>query len=310
MGGAFTALVGDPAACSFYNPASLSQISGTSFAANATLYNKYDTSFSDQGNLSESTLKLNRGVFQPIPSSAGSAIGYGTFAIGISILMPSFETYSGDISLNSYPNSTSFVDHKDQSLWVGGNMAVNFTDEWSAGITIYYTSRDFQRSTTETTTNGSTSVFSYENKAYSSNNAVYVLGALYKFAPRWAVGTSYRMKSIQLSGDGSYYSSVLDTNVSGVPQTPVSRKNIQSFTHIPEKLALGISYENPKVMAVDFDIASYGGDSYRDMIDPVASETVTYQQVINYALGAEYYFRNWMAFRGGIFTNFSSHPGL
>ncbi len=309
MGGAFTAMTGDPAACSYYNPATLALMEGTSFSASANLYNKYDTSFSNAGNLSDSTLKLNRGSFQGIPSSAGSANAFGTFAVGISIITPDYDIFNGDISLNSDPNATSFVNYKDQSLWVGGNLAINFTPDLSAGITVYYTSRDFQRATADQTVVGSTTKFTYEEKVFTSNNVVYILGSYYRISPRFALGLSMRLPSIQLSGDGSYFHSVLDTSVSG-KTTITSQKNIASLTHIPMKLAAGIAYEVPKVIAIAFDVTGYGADSYRDLADPNAGDQISFRQVINYSLGAEYYLRNWLALRSGVFTNFSSHEEI
>ncbi|MDZ4678336.1 MAG: outer membrane protein transport protein [Oligoflexia bacterium] len=309
MGGAFTAMSGDPSACSFYNPATLALIPGYSFSASASLYNKYDTSFSDAGNLSESTLKLNRGSFQGIPAAAGSALGFKKFSVGLSILTPEYDTFSGDISLNAHPNSNTFINSKDQSLWVGGNLAINFTDKFSAGMTFYYTSRDYFRSTIDQTVSGNHTKLSFETKAFTSNNVVYVLGGLYKITPQFWIGSSMRLPSIQLSGDGSYYKSILDTSVSGVP-TVSTRKNIPSQTTIPHKFSLGLSYSIPKKWSIDVDASLYGANTYRDLLDPVAGDQITNQQVLNYAIGGEYYFASWIALRSGLFTNFSSHPDI
>lgn len=309
MGGAYTALSGDPSACSFYNPATLSRMEGASFAATANLYNKYDTSFSNTTNVSDSTLKLNRGSFQAIPAAAGSAISFGHFALGMSILTPDYDIYSGDLSLASNPNATSFLNYKDQSLWVGGNLAINFTDDFSAGMTVYYTSRDFQRSVSDQTTTGSNTKFTYENKAYTSNNVVYVLGAYYKLNSHWSLGLSWRAPSIQLSGDGSFYRSILDTSVSALTQITALR-NITSLTHIPQKAAAGVSYEIPKKFTLAFDVAYYGTDGFRDFVDPIAGEQISYRSIVNGAIGMETYLRSWMALRTGIFSNFSSHPEI
>ncbi len=309
MGGAFVAMTGDPASTSFYNPASLSLAPGSSFSASANLYNKYDTSFTNTGNLSDSAVKMNRGSFQAIPAAAGTSLSYGTFAVGISVITPDYNIFNGDVSLDGDTNQTTFINLKDQSLWVGGNLAINFTEKLSLGITAYYTSRDYSRSITEQNVVGNNTVFSYETKTFTSNNVLYVLGGMYRLTERIRFGSSIRFPSIQLSGDGSYYRSQLDTSQSNKANI-LTKPNITAQTIIPPKFSLGAAYEIPKVFALSAQLDSYGAVYYQDMDDSAAGEAIRHDQVINYSLGGEYYLRNWLALRGGVFTNLSSHPDI
>jgi long-subunit fatty acid transport protein len=135
------------------------------------------------------------------------------------------------------------------------------------------------------------------------------LGALYQITPNIWTGLSWRAPSIQISGDGSFYQSSLDTSVS--PTTTVtSRKNIDSQSKIPQKWAWGISYQVPQKWTLALDITYHGSNSFRDLNDATAGEQVAYKEVWNAALGAEYYWRKWLAIRSGIFSNLSSRPEI
>lgn len=314
MGGASVALPGDSSSASFYNPAMITQSKGNNFSGSANIYNKYDTAYAGASDVKESSLKLNRGAFQAIPAAAGTSLSFGTFAAGISILTPDFNLFSGDIPRQNLAggsnstNSSTFINYKDQSLWVGGNLAINYTDDMAFGLTFYYTSRDFFRATTDQTISNNRTQFVFESKAFTSNNILYILGGLKRWG-RFGFGMSYRLPSIQLSGDGSYYKSVLDTDAGNTPVTN-SISTIAAQTEIPYKLSTGLSYTIPKFFAVTGQVDIYGPLSFRDFEHPTAGEQVTYRQIMNYSVGAEIYARSWLALRAGAFTNFSSHPEI
>jgi len=307
LAGAFTALSSDPSASSFYNPATLAGSQGSTLSASANVYMKNDTSYSSRGNLSDSAYRVNRGAFQPIPSSAGSIINFGTFATGLSVIIPDYDLFNGDITSDAFSNATTLLRLRDQSLWVGGSLGINFTDKFATGLTVYYTSRDFSRSITDTsTTAGQTKIIS-EEKNYTSNSIVYILGTWWRPDDHWRFGLSYRFPSLQLSGDGSYYKSTLDTSVSNQPVVE-SNKNVPAESRIPRKTAVGLAYEVKNSWAISLDYTNYGVENYIDMPATTGGESVQFNQISNYALGLEYYIRDWVALRTGIFTNYSSHP--
>lgn len=309
MGGAFVAMTGDPSSMSFYNPATLAQSAQSTFSATANLYNKYDTSFSDSGDLSDSTLKLNRGGFQAFPAAAGSAISFGTFAIGISIITPDFNIYAGDITAENSPNATTFLSLKDQSLWVGGSLAINFTEKFSWGLTAYYTSRSLSRATTEQVDLGSDTLFSYQNKSLSTNSIIYTMGAYYKLTDKIRLGTSYRFPSILLSGEGTFYNSVLDTRSSNMA-TETQLEQVATEFHVPPKLSIGAAYVLKKYLSISVQADLYGGVSYMDLVNETAGTRIQHEPTANYSIGLEYHISNWLALRSGVFTNFSSHPEI
>ena len=100
MGGAYTAMSGDSSSSGFYNPASLVKLTGTDISASATLFNKYDTTYGEGQNITEAGGRVNRGFFRTIPSAIGNVYRWKKWAFGISIVVPDYDFFSGNIADN------------------------------------------------------------------------------------------------------------------------------------------------------------------------------------------------------------------
>ena len=98
MGGAYTALFSDSAASPFYNPAGTIRISGHSISATATVFNKFDTTYGEDNNLITAGERVNRGFFRTIPSSFSSIYKWDKWAFGLSIIVPDYDFFSGNIA--------------------------------------------------------------------------------------------------------------------------------------------------------------------------------------------------------------------
>ena len=214
MGGAFTALSDDASACSFYNPAAIARMEGASLSATANVYAKFDTSFGDQSELSSAPLRLNQGSIVPIPASSGSVYTFRNFAAGISIIFPDTELYAGEIRSTS--DSTSTLNLRDQSLWVGGSLALNLTDQDAIGLSIYYTSRTFTRTLIDRIDPGTGDPnVTTEESFFSNNSLIYILGYWRELNPNWSLGASVRVPSVEINGRGTFFrSTVLQTHTS------------------------------------------------------------------------------------------------
>lgn len=305
MGGAFTAMTGDPAACSFYNPACLVWMEGSSISANVNVYNKYDQRYGTQSDFDKAPLRINRGFFRSLPASSGSVLNFGKFALGLSIVLPDYDFFSGEVRSND--TTSSFLSYVDESLWVGGALSLRLSEDDSVGLTAYYTARSLIRSVNDTVFLTPTSaVITTEEKNLTNNSLVYLLGYQRNLGGGFRMGTSFRFPSIEISGTGAYYKSVIQTDP--FLSTPISNNSLKSETRIPSRLSAGLSYEAPKRYSYSFDVSLYGRELYRDLDINEGADIIDHKPVANFALGYEYFVRSWLRWRLGGYTNFSSHP--
>lgn len=301
MGGAYTALTDDTAAASFYNPANLTLMDGNKLSASVTLFNKYDTTFGKENEFDQAPLRVNRGTITPIPSSGGTVYTFGNFAFGISIIYPDLDQFNGEIRNTSTTNS--YLNLRDSSLWIGGSLSFRWDPKNSFGLTMYYTSRDYTRSVTDKTDSGGVATITNEEKTFSQNSLIYLLGWTRRLGGHWKLGASYRPISLPISGEGTLFTSEVSTSGTNNSQS----FDLQSDTLIPERLAVGIGYERSGHSAFAFDLHYYGKAEYRDLKDESAGDFIRHEPIVNGSIGYEYWMRHWISLRVGAFTNFSSH---
>ncbi|PIT98740.1 MAG: hypothetical protein COT74_13660 [Bdellovibrionales bacterium CG10_big_fil_rev_8_21_14_0_10_45_34] len=306
FGGAQAAVIGDPSSSSFYNPATLSRIRGTSLSTSVSLYNKYDTGYGS-ANLEQAPLKVNQGFFRSLPST-GTLMNFGNYAFGLSVVIPDYDNFSGEIesSVTSSSSTTTLLNLADESLWVGGSFAMNFSENSSWGVTAYYTARNFQRTLVDQTVSTTSQIYS-EEKSFTNNSVVYQLGFYSKLSDRWGVGASYRLPSIEVSGRGYYYRSYLDTSSSTTP-TVVRQQDVGSEGRIPSRIVLGVNYKVEELLSIAFDVHRYLPEDFADMESAAGQYRVRHVEVTSFHFGTEYSFASWIKGRLGLFTNPSSTP--
>lgn len=310
MGGAAVAMAQDASAGAWYNPATLAALKGQSFSAGVSIYKKFATSFGASNDLIKEALRANQGFFQPIPSSTGSVVrptqsewlkGY---TLTLSIMVPEFESFRGDI--NSTSTDLSTLSLLDQTLWVGAAISKNWTASEDIGVTAYYTSRSMTQTINERSYNSSTDYELYsEERTIKQNALVFVLGYLKTIDDRWKWGISLRLPSLQVAGSASYTESKI-TN--GTLDTPVNLPDLSSRAQVPPRLSLGFAYDNQSQWLWAADVSVYGPANYDDVQSPTVGQSITHKTTANFSVGAEYKWREWFRFRGGVFTNLSSHP--
>ncbi|MEQ1875396.1 MAG: hypothetical protein ABL958_02040 [Bdellovibrionia bacterium] len=311
MGGAYTALSNDPAACPYYNPAAIARMRGHALSATANVYHKYDTRIGNRiEDANEAPSRINQGVFKSIPASSGSVSAFGNFALGLSIIVPEYDFFAGEVE-NKLENGTrtnTFLQLLDESLWVGGNLAMNISETQAVGMTMYYTSRNLQRSVTDQSYDTFTKFMS-EEKILSHNAILYTLGYYQDVGDTWSIGAALRFPSLEVSGRGSYFRSVFDGSVSNIP-TAMGQDNLGSETRIPMKFAFGIAHEIPEKYTYSLDVTYYGPESYDDFELAAASDHIENRPVVNLAFGTEQWLKTWLKLRAGVFTNFTSSPSI
>lgn len=304
MGGAFTSLTDDAGACSFYNPATLSLMQGKNLSAAINVYHKYDVDFDKDINFSSAPFRVNRGAFKSIPASSGAVSSFDTFAFGISIIVPDHDYFAGEIKTDGV--NIDYLNITDESLWVGGTLALNLNPKESIGLTMYYTSRNLVRTLTDQHLTDSEATIYTEEKTFHNNSIIYILGYHYKLTERWALGLSYRFPSLEVSGNGSFFKSYVTT----MPYTKeiYSKTGIASETKIPDKAALGVSYSVKGSYTLSFDLTYYGREFYKDFELDEAADIIKHKSIFNAAIGYEYYIKQWLRLRTGLYSNLSSHP--
>lgn len=304
MGGAFTAMTGDPAAASFYNPANLALMESNTLSASVTLFNKYDTSFGKENEFDQAPLRVNRGAIVPIPSSGGTVYSFGNFAFGISIVLPDLDQFTGEV--RSSQSTSSYLNLKDSSLWVGGSFAINWDKRNSLGLTMYYTSRNYSRSITDRTENAGATTITNEDKTFTQNSLIYILGWTHQLTKKWRIGFSYRPTSLPISGEGTLFRSTLSTGGTNTDES----FDVNANTLIPERLALGVAYLTSSKGSLSLDLHYYGKAEYRDLKDEAAGDFIKHEPILNASLGGEYEIQTWLSLRAGVFTNLSSHAQI
>lgn len=310
MGGAFTALTNDPAAVLFYNPAAVARMKGHSLSTSVSVYHKYDTKFGEESSLDEATRRLNQGSFKSIPSSSGSILSYGHFAFGLSIVVPEYNFYSGQI--NNSNNNISTLRLTEQSLWVGAGLGKNITKKDSLGITMYYTALDSAHSINDQTSanSGADTVLTTEERSVLNNSLVYILGWHHEINDNWKMGISLRPPSLEISGRGTYFKTEVDTTGPSDGPSQEYREDVKTAFEIPSKLSLGFAYEQKEKQSVSFDIVYHDSETYKDFDDASFAYTYRHKPIINYSIGYEKYLKHSVRLRTGLFTNYSSSYDL
>lgn len=307
MGGAFTAMTGDPAGIIYYNPANLSLMKGNSLSAAVSVYHKYDSSFGDQDSFEDSTKRINQGSFKSIPASSGSILSFGHFAFGLSILVPDYNFYQGEV--NNQNDNISTFQKLDQSLWVGVGFGKNWTEDTSWGFSVYYTALDAQINTRDQSSlnSGTDTKQIVDERSITNNSLLYIAGITHKLNDSWKIAASYRFNPIEISGKGSYYSSSIDTTGSNDGATQLFEKSVDTDQAIPTRLALGVSYESASKSVFSFDLVSYGAANFQDFQDKDYSRNYKYVNIVNVHLGYEYFVNPQVKIRTGLYSNLSSH---
>lgn len=302
LGGAFTALTGDPSACAFYNPATLSRMEGHTLSAAVNLYNKYATAFGSDDDFAEAPLRINQGVITPVPSSSGSVYSFRNFAVGLSITSPDFSSFTGDVARDD--NSSTFINQRDESLWVGGTISLNMSEKDSIGFTLYYTSRTNNLLTNVRAVNGSVTTVTTEEKASSHNSLVYILGYFRQLNSKLTTGLSLRLPSLPISGKGSLHRFSVSTDGTSTFPDDINSKLV--FSRVPPKLTWGMAYEEVNNWLLSIDLSYYRAEEYHEFEESLSSDKITHRDTWNINLGAEYFWKDWLAVRMGLFTNNSS----
>lgn len=304
MGGAATALTGDVSSAAFYNPAVLARSPGQSFSASASVYKKFDTIYGGDADYTKTPLRINTGYFRSIPASTGNILSFGDYKVGLSIVVPDYDAFKGD--LRNTTTGTSTLSYTDESLWVGGAVSKNIDADSSVGATLYYTARNFQRSIQDKTYSGNTltELFTSE-ETLQQNSIVAVFGYYRKINPSLAIGLSLRPGGFSFHSTGTYFE---DHVTGGTSQSRINENSLSAKNFIPGKLGLGLAWGNNDGWTITSDLTLHEGYTYKSIDYDDRGTLLSYKATWNAAFGVEKKFMDWFRLRTGFFSNFSAHP--
>ncbi len=308
VGGAGVALVGDASSMAFYNPATMAQTHGSAFSAAVGVYKKIDTVYGQNEEPTKAPLRVNQGFFRSLPASTGNVLTLGSYHLGLSIVVPDYDNFKGDVSTTL--ENTSSLSYVDESLWVGGAVASDIDEVSSWGVSLYYTARNFQRTVSDKSVdaNQNTQQFSQE-KTLTQNTLVAQLGYYRQVTDALGAGVVLRMPAYRVAARGSLFQTYTDvtTNPPNYQSTSNNFQDLQANAVIPGKLGFGLAYQWPSfLLSTEIDI--YPGVSYFDFLDEAWAARVEHRTTTNFMIGGEYEWNEWFKIRSGFFTNFSSHP--
>ncbi|XGC81299.1 hypothetical protein ACES2L_02230 [Bdellovibrio bacteriovorus] len=305
MGGAGTALVEDTSSSAFYNPATLAQSPGSAFSAAVGIYKKYDTQYGGESDYTKTPLKVSTGFFRSLPASTGNLIRKENLTFGLSIVVPEYETFKGD--LNATDTNTTTLAFTDESLWVGAVVAKNISRTQSWGLTLYYTARNFVRSVQDRTYPNTSEAILFTSEETLVENAIVPVLGYFEQTGMGNFGVSLRIRAFPISTQATYFESLTTTNPYSSVQ--INENNLASTIFIPTKLSLGYSRTFFTDLLLSTNVDVYEGFKYESLnLGGNKGSAITREVVGNISVGIEKPIVDWFKVRAGLFTNFSPYP--
>ncbi|MGZ3792505.1 MAG: hypothetical protein ACXVCP_09160 [Bdellovibrio sp.] len=305
MGGAGTALPNDVSSAAYYNPALLSQTDGTAFSAAVGIYKKYDINYGSEIDYTKNPLKASSGFFRSLPASTGNVVRKNGWSFGLSILVPEYETFKGDLQATN--TNTSTLTYTDESLWVGPTLSHEIDEKSAWGFTLYYTARNFSRSVQDRSYPNSTQATLFNSEETVQENAlVPILGYMIMPSKEWTFGVSFRNRGIAATSNATYFESLTRTNPYSSDQ--INQSNLSSVIFIPAKLSLGVSHSHDGGWIWSANLDAYEGLSYETLGYQGKGSYVVRNSIANISLGIEKTFTDWFKVRLGAFSNLSPYP--
>lgn len=311
MGGAGAAVVGDTSGMAFYNPALLAMVEGSSFSAAVGIYKKFDTLYGQDEDIKKAPLRVNKGFFESIPSSTGNVLKIYDWYFGMSIVVPDFDQYKGD--LRKTDTGTTTFSTSDQSLWVGGALARQLDNKNSYGVTLYYTARTAStsindRSFTDASASPTNSKLFTSERTMTDNALLAVIG-YYHEGENWAWGVSVRPPALKVSSAWNYSDTYTQfTNGATSSNVTNNEKESDGDVVIPARYSFGLTNRFSESLLLSMNVDAYQGIKYVDVPSSVAKNTIDFLPIVNLSVGAEKAIYPWLKARVGLYTNFSSHP--
>ncbi len=315
MGMAFTAQADDPSAI-YYNPAGLTQLTGTNFMAGVTYARENGQTFTGKTALDNTVDEKQKNLNFFIPNmylTRRSATTGWAYGIGVFTPFGLGQEYR-DRSSSAFRNLTTKIDLK--TLCVNPTIAYKIDDVLSFGFGIDYLWGAAKLSKTAPLA-GPVNAYNYDLKG-DGDAWGYNAGMLLKVTPELKLGLNYRSRfDLKLKGDVNF--SAIDNSIDLSPAPGHQSVSVLNFggatnysttgdttLHLPATFAAGLSYaQGPVTVNLDGDWTMWS--SYQSLViknnGPGAGSTAStpkeWKNVVALRVGGEYRVIPALALRAG-----------
>ncbi len=322
MGGAYTAVSDDPSGL-FYNPAGIVYAGRKNISASVNAFHRTSTVYKnalrggDWVRESSALLPNFFGFVQPLGSGT---IGF-SYAVTDSILEDQDSRFSfSGTEPNDLEEFVINVNNQDTTTKIGPSYALELSDRFSLGATLYLHMRNQQLINNQWVRqrNGE---FQWVN-AYLETEEIGlepIIGFMWSPADQWSFGLSVRKP--QLLSSETQYQNTCITNITdpGItldaqcqspagnvdPNDPRDPSLISGSAErdLPFNTRIGVAYFPSNRLLISGDFSYY-----------TATDATTFangrEATWDVAVGAEYYLSDQWALRGGVFTNNANTPEI
>ena len=311
LAGAYSA-ISDDASGLYYNPAGIVfsddlQLSASANAIHASTLTYKDVLNGDDWKRKSSSIVQN---FFGLTSKLGK--GY----IGFSYAVTDFDVEDQDTRLTSVPGISLYViniKNTDKVTKFGPSYAIQINDEWTFGATLYLHDREQDLVQNQFIRISGSNEFESSNLFFETAETGLepILGFTWTPHEEWSVGGSVRQVTITSSKTRVQNFCASDVNNPGVQSAqcllvsasvidPTIATN-KTKRKLPLNTRLGVAYFPSSSFLISADISHF---------ESVESDSFNAEEIINFALGVEYYINAGWAIRGGYYTNLSNTPDI
>lgn len=310
LAGAYTA-ISDEASGLFYNPAGIVFSENLQLSASANAFHETELTYKSVLNGGDWKRKSSNIV----PNFFGMTSKFGDAYLGFSYAVTDFEVEDQDSRFTNIPGIPLFIiniNNNDKVTKFGPSYARQLSEQWDFGITLYFHERNRDLTTNQWIRLSDTS-FEWSNLYFETSESGFepVIGFMWSPDETISLGLSMRKTFITSSKSRTQLTCSSDVNnpavqlgqcipVSGSPLDP-SIVSSDVERDLPLNVRLGFAYFPSPRLLYSADISYF---------EEVVSDGFNAEEVINFAVGFEYYFNPEWAIRGGYFTNDSNTPEI
>lgn len=304
MGGAVVASADSVDAC-YYNPAGLTRLPGNTISLSGSLYGRQTYQAEDAFYAGED---FKYESFVTIPTTIGGLWKVSEQnTLAFAVFMPDRNSSS---EMSSFRDGLHVYNYnsEDQTLWIGPSAAWAVNSELALGGAVYAVYRSFNE---------------YFSLLYRDEEAGYArgrkfndwgvlasFGAQYQALEKLRLGILAQTPSLHVWGDGSYQYNL----VAAAEAESLYLENMETDNRTPAQISVGAAWIEPRRYTLELDVSYYFGSDFDLQSwgegDERLALKIRREEVVNFNLGAEYYFREIYPLRAGFFTDFSAAPGV
>lgn len=313
LGGAYTAISDSPAG-SFYNPAGIVYLPGSSLSASVNAYNYSTKSYKDTLTKTDgSTIDYEQTSSVLLPNFFGMVSNFGPVKLGFSYAVPdaiqrkqkqSFANIQSAIPGKSITNYTININDIDNVYKFGPSLATSINDRWSIGATLYAHYREatvIRNQLLELSSGEFEWTNQYQNRTdWGVQPKIGVMGEL---ADKLTLGLTVSrlwITSSKIREQTTYRGISSSPGFSDPDLVNFGIINTDEKADYPWVTTLGLAWFASPALLMSADASYYtkvNGDSPKEA-------------TFNVAAGAEYYIFDSLALRGGLFTDLANTPEL